>query len=177
MATKCKFVIGKGKGRGGITRVQRMALKVSIQQYELVPEGIHAAVLADVVDLGLVKSTYKGVTSIKLKGMFVYFLDTLQEDGKQFRLFQRFTQSLNGKATLVKILSQLGEKVPAGAKEFDVEAAALNKQVQLFVSHSDGTGDNAGKTFANITAISKPRLGQSVQPPADFVRAKDRTDK
>lgn len=146
-----------------------MSLKVTINQYELVPEGIHAAVVSDVVDLGIVDTDF----GKKDKGMFVYFLETTDSEGKQFRMFQRFTKSLNAKATLVKILNQLGVKVEGA--EVDLEAV-LGRQVQLLVTHSDGEGQNKGKRYANITAISKPRLGQSVNAPDDFVRAKDRTN-
>jgi hypothetical protein len=167
----------KGRGVGltkGIRADKRQRavkfLKVAIQQYELVPEGVYAAVLADVVDLGEVATDF----GKKLKGRFVYFLEETDSEGKQFRMFQTFTQSLNAKATLTKILGQLGVKVEGA--EVDLETL-VGKQCQLMVSHSDGEGVNKGKKFANITGITKPRMGQNVSAPDDFVRAKDRTDK
>jgi hypothetical protein len=147
-----------------------MSLKVSITQkaYELVSEGMHAAVLADVVDLGLVDTDF----GKKHKGMFVYFVEERDSEGKQKRMFQRFTVSLNAKATLVKILAQLGIKVEGA--EADLDALVLGKQVQLLISHADGDGQNKGRKFANITAITKPQVGQNVKAPEDFKRAKDR---
>lgn len=145
-------------------------LVTAISPYELVSEGMHGAVIADVEDLGMVDTDF----GKKHKAMIVYFTDEDDSTGKQKRMFQRFTVSLNAKATFVKILGQLGVKIEAN-KDVDTEAL-IGKQVQLLVSHSDGQGASAGKRYANITAITKPTLGQRVEAPADFVRKQDRTN-
>lgn len=146
-----------------------MPLKVQISntKYENATEGIHPAVLADVVDLGIVEGKF----GKKDKGKFVFFIEECDTEGKQKMLSTSFTKSLNAKSTLTKLLKQLGVKVEG--EEIDVEIV-LGKQVQLMVTHSDGQGENAGKTYANISGISKAQMGQAVPVPDGFQRVKDR---
>jgi hypothetical protein len=146
-----------------------MPLTVSISQYELPSEGIQAAVLADIVDLGLVDSKY----GKKHKVNFVYFLEEVDKEGRQKRVFERFNFTMGDKARLQKRLISLGVKIPADAKEFDIEVA-LGVQTSLVIGYSDGDG---GKTYANVISVMKPKAGQSVQVPEDFQRSKDREPK
>lgn len=153
-----------------------MSLKVSITSkvYELVSEGLHPAVLADVVDSGIVDVTFQGITSKKHQGRFVFFVDERDTEGKQKRIFQRFTVSLHAKATLTKLLGQMGITVDPNNKDVDLDALVLGKQVQVLIAHKDGEGAHKGKKFANITAFTKPQVGQNVTAPEDFKRDKDR---
>jgi hypothetical protein len=154
-------------------------LKVSITNtsYEKPSEGIQAAVLADVVDLGLQDTEF----GKKDRARFVYVLEERDTDGRQKRAFQSFTKSFNAKAKLRKVLEQLAKagstaaqdilaKVNAGAKDVDIESV-LGSQVSLLITVEDGKD---GQPFAAITAIMKPASGQDVQPDDDFKRSKDR---
>lgn len=143
-----------------------MSLQVSIQQYELPNEGVQAAVLADIVDLGIQDTNF----GKKDRARFVYLLEEVDEKGEQKRAFQTFTKSLNEKASLRKTLSQLGAKFDAGA--IDLESY-VGKQVSLVIGYEDGSD---GKKYARIVSIMKPRAGQAVQIPDTFVRVKDRAN-
>lgn len=146
-----------------------MSVKVSIQSFELPAEGIQPAVLADVVDLGIQETQY----GKKHKVRFVWVLAEEDSEGRQKRVFQKFTMSLNQKAGLYKTLTQMGVKVAADAKEFELEDL-LGTQKQLVIGYSDGDG---GKTYANVVSIMKAAAGQDVQVSDSFTRDKDKEKK
>jgi hypothetical protein len=143
-------------------------IQVEINSYELPSEGPQAAVLADVIDLGLQDTAY----GKKMKVRFVYVLAENDSNGREKRAFGTFTKSLNEKARLRKHLSQLGVKFGPDTKSVDIEAL-VGQQVTLVLAIEDGTG---GKQFANIVSVMKPAAGQNVAIPDGFVRAKDRVN-
>lgn len=144
-------------------------LKVSITStFELPNEGVQAAVLADIVDKGIVETKF----GKKPKLQFTWILQEADSKGRQKRVFETFTASLNEKATLRKRLSQMGAKFTEGQKEFDVESY-LGYQATLVIGYADGTG---GEKYANVLSVMKPAAGQDVQIPEDFTRKQDRTN-
>lgn len=143
-----------------------MAITVSISNYELPNEGPQAAVLADVIDLGIVDSKF----GKKHKVNFVWILAEKDTQDKQKRVYERFTLSLNEKAGLRKRLTQLGAKFDAKTKDFDVEQY-VGTQATLVITYNDGDG---GKKFANVLAAMKAT--QEVTLPEGFVRQCDRKD-
>src|SRR6266404_2290946 len=137
--------------------------------YENPATGVYDAVFADYVDLGLVPSTYKGVTTTKHKVRLVWILNAKDKEGNNFRLFQRVTVSMGKKATLFTIVKDVIGKVPD--VPFDLETL-IGKNVQL-VAALEKADD--GNEYANIKAILPAKASFVV--PAGFVRDKDRKDK
>jgi len=151
-----------------------MGITVNISggaDFEPVSEGIHAAVLADIVDLGVIETGF----GPKEKVQFVWLTDEADENGRTKYLFKRYTKSLHEKASLRKDFIKIAgrdltaEEIKSG--RVDIEAELLGKQNQLLVEHSEG---REGKVFANVQAIMKSKPGAKVAIPSDFQRKKDR---
>jgi hypothetical protein len=143
-----------------------MPITISINSgadFEPVSEGVHQAVLADIVDLGPVQTAF----GVKDKVQFVWLTDEADETGRTKYLFKRYTKSLHEKASLRKDVKAILGKDIDGAS-FDVETL-LGRNNSLVVQHSEG---NDGKVYANIIGIMKPTTKIAI--PADFTRKKDK---
>jgi hypothetical protein len=139
-----------------------MPIIVSIdsgKDYEILPEGVYAAVLADIVDLGVVDTAF----GPKEKVRFVWLTSEVDQEGRTMRAFQTFTKSLHEKATMTKTVKQI-TKVPASGS-FDLETL-LGTQARLVIQHVEG---KEGKVYANVTSILKS-TGGTVNIPVDFER-------
>lgn len=68
------------------------------------PAGPQGLVLADVIDLGMVETTWQGQTKIAHKLDFVFLSSRLMDGGAPYQVRQRFTCSLHPKASLRKML-------------------------------------------------------------------------
>ena len=133
---------------------------------------IQGAVLADIVDKGMVDNKFKPGTKVH-KCYFVWIVAEEDSEGKQKRVFESFTVSMNSKATLRKRYKELtGMKDEAidALKTIDLDALIGTKRI-LVLSKEDG--DN-GKSFIKVTATMPVKKGQSAPDiPADFVRKAD----
>lgn len=138
------------------------------KDFEPVSEGVHAAVLADVVDKGIVPTAFGD----KHKVMFTFVTDEADENGSMKYVFQSFTASLHEKATLRKAVKAIQGGKDIDGSDFDLETL-IGRQVQLVVQHNEGRD---GKVYANVASILKPK-GPTVNIPPDFTRRKDKTDK
>lgn len=131
--------------------------------FEPVSEGVHQAVLADIVDLGVLQTAF----GPKDKVQFIWLSDEADETGRTKYLFKRYTKSLHEKASLRKdVKAILGKDIDGSS--FDVESL-LGRTNSLVVQHSEG---NDGKVYANIIGIMKPTAKLTI--PADFTRKKDK---
>jgi hypothetical protein len=75
-------------------------------EFELVPSGLHVAVLADVMDLGQEENRYKpGKFQHKVRFIFQICGDVRQKNGSRFLLMRKYTASLDDRADLKKDLS------------------------------------------------------------------------
>ena len=156
-----------------------MGLQVQIdgggKEFESVEDMIQGAVLADIVDKGLVDNKFKPGTKVH-KCYFVWIVSEEDSDGKLKRVFESFTVSMNSKATLRKRYKELTGKKDeelAALKAIDLDALIGTKRT-LVMSKEDG--DN-GKAFIKIQATMPLKKGMSAPDiPADFVRKQDRTD-
>ncbi len=137
--------------------------------YNPPPEALHQAVLADVIDMGLVKTQYGEKHKVKL----VFQLEAVDPIKKEpFLASKSYTASLNEKAALRKDLEAWrGKKLTTEELQgFDLERLiGINCQIQIV--HEMGQ-DN--KTYARITAIVP--LGKNTPPikVLGYVRRKDR---
>lgn len=136
------------------------------------PGGTFCALCVDVVDLGMVKSTYSGKIKNQHKVNIVWQIEETRDDGKPFMPRKRYTLSLHEKASLRKDLESWRGR-PFSDDElsgFDLEALigvpCMISVVQAAV---------AGQIYANVTAIMKSPKG--LTPPAadpSYVRVQDR---
>jgi hypothetical protein len=156
-----------------------MGLSVQIdsgsgKDFEPVTEMIQPAVLADIVDKGMVPNKFgkvgaDGKIPLQHKCYFVWLVAETDTEDRNKRVFQSFTVSLNEKATLRKFLGTLGIKEFPSA--FDLDTLIGTKRM-LVLSEEDGR--EGGKPFIKITATMALKKGQTApEIPADFVRKQD----
>jgi hypothetical protein len=142
--------------------------------YPVCPSGSHVAICIDVVDLGLVKSTYGEKAKTQHKIRIVWQTGEYQDNGKAFHVSKRYTLSLHEKAALRKDLESwrgrpfTGEELEGWDVESVLGAAALLSVVQNATN---------GSVYANVAAIMRPPKG-TVLPALDpsYVRMKDRKE-
>ena len=136
------------------------------------PEGAHAAICVDVVDLGVMAVTYAGATKEQHKVEIIWQIDEARNDGKPFSVKKRYTLSLHEKAALRKDLESWRGRPfsDAECQGFDLEDL-IGQGCMLNVVHNV-TGS---ATFANVAAIM--RLPKNTHPPTprDYVRVIERT--
>src|SRR3990167_5399638 len=96
--------------------------------FHLVPQGNYQAVCFDVWDLGNQKFLYNGKELVKHKVLVGWELNEViassdEYDGTRYRIYKRYTLSLNEKANLCKDLtSWRGKKFTDDEKKgFDIE--------------------------------------------------------
>jgi len=140
------------------------------------PADQFAAKCIDIIDYGLVEMTWQGRTKKKHRGCLRFFCGEYAEgdDGKEFPLWVDawFTLTLNEKGSLRPFLeSWRGRPFTADElKQFNL-AQLVGADAFIQVVHKPKNG----KTYANIASIMRlPRGTEPVQPPADYVRVKDR---
>lgn len=131
------------------------------KEYEKLSEGVHSAVLADIVDLGVQDTQY----GPKRKVRFVWLTDEVDAEGQTKRAFETFTASLHEKATLRKRVDQIVGKtgVPVSG-EFNLESL-IGVNRRLVIQHNEG---GQGNVYANVTSTLAPEKKLSV--PKDFQR-------
>lgn len=123
------------------------------------PAGTHLAVCYRVIDLGTQQVEFQGQRKMQHKIMLSWELpEELMEDGKPFTVHQRYTYSSNEKARLRQDLEawrgakfQDSDFGPGG---FDIKRV-IGVGCNLTILHNN----KDGRTYANITAISKLRKG------------------
>jgi len=138
--------------------------------YAQAPEGLHAGVCVDVVNLGIVQGAYGAKHKVRL----VWQLDARDDaSGRRHDVARVYTLSLHERAALRKDLeSWRGRKftdreLDAG---FDLEKlVGVNAQVQVTQDLSDD-----GACYANVTTVVPPVKGAAKLVAEDYVRAKDR---
>lgn len=126
------------------------------KSYAPAPEGVHQAVCADVIDLGMVLSSFvddkTGQPKQQHKVNVVWQIGDKRDDGKRHQLYKRYTLSLHEKAALRHDLESWRGKAftfdeLAG---FDVEKL-IGANCLINVQHrksKDGT-----RTYANVVAV------------------------
>ena len=143
------------------------------EAFPLASEGTHAAVCVDVVDLGMVDTEYMGEKKKKHKIYIAWQIGEKRGDGNQFELRSYYVLSLHEKANLRKDLeSWRGRRFTLDELQgFDV-GPLVGASALLNVLHNE----SKGKTYANVAGVMPLPNGMTA-PEANYVRAKDRTDK
>jgi hypothetical protein len=137
------------------------------------PAGPHSGVCVDVVDLGLVETTFNGKTKKSHKCRLVWQVAELNQDGKPYLVQKQYTASLHEKAALrLDLQSWRGRPfTEQEAQGFDVEVL-IGKACLLNVQHVDRNGS----TYANVTGVMPLPKGMPVMQPSGYVRVKDRVE-
>lgn len=137
------------------------------------PEGTHAAVCVDVVDLGMLDVTFGGKTKTQHKIRISWQIDEDMKDGKPFLVSKRYTLSLHEKAGLRKDLESWRGKsfTPGELDGFDVENV-VSVGCMLNIVHAPNP--NGGSPYANVTAVMKMPKGMGAPSIRDYVRVQDR---
>lgn len=137
------------------------------KNFEKPGNGTYIGVVADVVDLGMVSTSFGQKPKIRI----VWILDKKDAEGNPFRVMSQVTASANEKSALYGIVKGVLGAVPP--PPFDAEIL-IGKSNQLFVvqePNQDGT-----KVFANVKVILPLPAGTpAMLIPAGFVRDKDKT--
>lgn len=137
--------------------------------FQIAPEGQYAAVCCDVIDLGIVETTWKGNIKKVHKCAIVFQLNELSDKGQPFEVAERFTVSMYDNARLRKFLGDwrgkgyTDDEAEAGAPLHKLEG--INALVQI--EHNQANG----KTYANVGSIMKAPKGASVLKIESYTRA------
>ena len=128
-----------------------MGVQITKKSFEIADPGLHNVRVIGVEDLGLVESTYNGVTSTKEK-MIVKFevLDQQDAAGNNIELWARMTKSVHEKSMFGKLLAVLNITPDDTFDTDDILGAAL----QVVAVH-DKTGQ-----YANVDtfiALKQPK--------------------
>lgn len=139
------------------------------------PEGLHAAVCCDVVDLGIVKTSWQGQESLKDMVRLVWQTeDTIpsgQKIGQPYIISKRYSSSTHKKAALrIHCESWRGKGfTDEEFAEFDIERL-IGVCCQIQISHNVSGGD----TYANIMAIVPYPKGKPPLKVLGYTRVKNR---
>lgn len=144
------------------------------------PEGLHDAVCVDVIDVGLKETQWGSKHKVKL----VWEIAAKMEDGKPFIVSKQYnlTLSKNNAGVPSELRKDLAAwrgkdftadelRGPDG-NGFDLETV-IGKCCQVLVQHQPSK--DGAKTWANITAIMKPKA--KLESAGKYIRQKDRTPK
>lgn len=138
------------------------------------PEGLHQAVCVDVVDKGMVESTFNGSKSTRHRIQVRWQTEAINEkQGARFLVISTFTASLHKKSTLRGFLEawrgrRFTEEELAG---FDLDQLlGVNCQLNIIHNNVDGT------VYANVASIMPLGKGMSKLEPEQYVRVQDRPD-
>ena len=132
------------------------------------PSGLQRAVCCDVVELGIVDTSFGPKRKIKL----CWQSENLMDNGKPFLIQQRYTATLHPKGTLRPALESWRGKPLSQqeADDFDLEVL-LGKNCQLLVVHSI----KDGVTYGNVQSIVPPAKGAAPLTVNGYIRVQDRT--
>jgi len=140
--------------------------------YAPAPEGPHAAVCCDLINLGLQKSEWQGKVREKHKIRILWQIDALDEQGKRFIVGRTFTKSLHENSGLRAFLESW-----RGRAFTEAELAGFNLTnllgISCFIQIKHNT--KQGKTYANVDTIMRlPKSETPLTVTPDYVRVKDR---
>lgn len=143
------------------------------QDFELAPAGIHNAVCVDIVDLGVIKTTFGDKHKIRI----VWEIEALKENGERFTVGNMYGLSLHEKSQLRKDLRSwrgrdftVDELKGPDGQGFDLEKI-IGKCCQLYVKHEASKSDPT-QIFANPKDITPAKV--KLEPSGKYIRKKDR---
>jgi len=125
-----------------------LIIKDEPSEYPLCPDGLHAAILVDAVDLGKQESPW----GAKHKLSLVFETQLTDEDDKPFIIVKRYTWSLHEKSNLRKDLERFrGHKLDLNELKEGVDLEAyIGMSCNILVVHNEVED---GKIYANIESV------------------------
>jgi hypothetical protein len=140
--------------------------------YTPAPEGVHHAVCVDVIDLGMVESSFvdaQGHKKLQHKINVAWQLSETRDDGKRYLVFKRYTLSLNEKATLRKDLESWRGRAFTRDEEmgFDVETVI---GINCLINVQHRLSADGSKTYANVVSVMPLIKGMPKIAPLDYKR-------
>jgi len=139
------------------------------------PKGTHQAVLADVVDLGMVTSTFGGKAVEKHRVRLVWQLSKKMENGLPYVAAKRYTFSLHPKSSLFKDLSAWIGLDEAGAKAgLDLEDLIGTNALLTITHRPRKEGDGVWSEVGSVGPLMDGMVPIKVS--ADYRRKKDRSE-
>lgn len=125
-----------------------LIVKDEPQEFPLCPDGLHAAILVDAVDLGQQESKF----GTKHKLSLVFETQLKDEQGQPYILVKRYTWSLHEKSNLRKDLERFrGHKLEASELKEGVDLEAyIGMSCNILVVHSEVED---AKVYANIESV------------------------
>lgn len=140
-----------------------MLINSTTKEYEKPTDGLYDAVLADIVDLGLVQTQYGSKPKVRI----VWLLSALDSEKNNFRVMQQVTASMDERSRLFATVKDIIGKEPT--VPFETEDL-IGHNNQLLIQQATVNG----KTFANVKAILQAKPGVKIAVPSGFVRDKDK---
>lgn len=138
-----------------------LTLKKTGNEFEMAPEGTHAARCYQVIDIGTQQVEYKGEHKLQDKVILSFELpDEKMEDGRPFIIHQEYTASLNEKAKLRQHLESWRGKAFTDEELAGFDIGILIGQACIIsITHKTS---GAGNQYAIVSSIAKPMKGQEV---------------
>lgn len=145
-----------------------MLVSNNVKPFEKPDSGLFTGVLADVIDLGNLPTSFGPKPKVRL----VWILDAKDKEGNFYRVMTQATASLNEKARLYGIVKDIRDgAAPPVPYDLDLLIGKVNQLVISREKSADGT-----KEFANVKAIIPAKQGTTFAVPQGFVRQKDKKD-
>jgi hypothetical protein len=144
------------------------------KEFKPAPPGTFIGVCVDVVDLGLQEVTFQGKTKMQPKIRVYWQIEEINPDNERpFLVTKRYTLSLHEKSALRKdLVSWRGRDFTDDELSgFDLETL-IGVNAMLTITHNE----NDGRTYANVSGISKLHKSMTPIKPLDYVRKIDRKD-
>lgn len=153
-----------------------MIVETKIQEnkeWENPTAGSHAAVLVDVVDLGLETMTNdKGDSVTKPKVRLVFEIDQKMEDGRPMLVQRKVTASMHEMSNLYGIMETWLGRAPTPEEQarFDLDTM-LGESANLMIVHNKDKKD-PDKIWANIDRVYPAE--KKLKPSGDYKRVQSR---
>ena len=139
--------------------------------FEKPATGMYHGILADIVDLGDVTTTFQNQVKTQPMVRFVWILNQNGKDGKPLSVTARFNNNLHEKSNLYKSVKQILNAAPP----LTLNPESLIGQVRKLFIQLDVQGEGQQrKEYANILGISPADPGVTVAIPTDYVRDKNK---
>src|ERR1044072_3266254 len=135
------------------------------------PAGQYLAVCCDIIDLGMIETTWKGKPKQQHKCAIVFQLDEINPaTNKPYDIAERFTVSMGESARLRKFLGDWRGRAYTDQEARDGAPLDRLEGVNALVQIEHKEGGN-GKTYANIGSIMRAPKGSQTLSIIEYVRA------
>ena len=142
-------------------------MKPRTKKFTHAPEGVHTALLVDIVDLGLDE---EGAYGPRYRLELVFQLDELDPEHELERhtISQRYTDTLNEKSMLAPVVEALLQRALTNKERYELDYESLiGRCCQVEVTHRE---TSKGGLFARVEKALPLAKGQEPLLPDGYVR-------